>query len=249
MATQFLLERREFKYLVPRRQIPALRQAISGACTLDSFAQDGGRYTVRSLYYDTQDLRLFWANEREEPDRFKMRVRCYPGTEAPVFLEVKRRTLDIISKARHGIPRVTWLDHLSLSAPKQGPRHERFVSLLHTYQLQPRILVQYQREAYFSELEDYARVSIDTHIECQEMTHASLEAPDTRWRPIDHRLQTLTAEPVAVVELKFSNAAPRWMVNLVQRLDLIRRAFSKYCYGIRALVPPTRPRRAAGLWG
>jgi hypothetical protein len=68
------------------------------------------------------------------------------------------------------------------------------------------------------------------------------------WRPIDHVARTNVGEPVFVLELKFERRRPRWMVSLVRRLDLIRRSFSKYCYGIEAQrtvagQPPAVPER------
>jgi len=39
---------------------------------------------------------------------------------------------------------------------------------------------------------------------------------------------------MVIVELKFGSMVPRWMMRLVQRFELIRYAFSKYCFSIEA---------------
>ncbi|HCP45719.1 MAG TPA: hypothetical protein DIU15_06740, partial [Deltaproteobacteria bacterium] len=57
--------RREFKYLVAREQISALRAGLQGLCRRDPHSGPDGTYRLRSLYLDTPDLRLFHANERE----------------------------------------------------------------------------------------------------------------------------------------------------------------------------------------
>ena len=235
-----LPERREFKYLVPTRRIDAIRKAASGACDPDCFAGPDGTYRIRSLYLDTDDLRLFKANEREAPDRFKARIRSYPASPmAPVFFEVKRRTLDIIRKARAPVPTHTWRNYLHLTGsrledPTLNAQLERFQTLQWMHDLRPKVLVEYRREAYASRIEDYARVTIDSQICCQRANGYDLSAQPNQWRFVDHRWQTLTAEPVCVVELKFANAPPRWMVELVRSLELTRYAFSKYCFSMTA---------------
>ena len=106
---------------------------------------------------------------------------------------------------------------------------------MHRHDLRPVTLVQYRREAWVSRFDEYARVSIDTRIECQEAHELDLSARPGGWRPIDDPLPTWTPGSVTVVELKFADAIPRWMMGLVQRLDLLRHAFSKYCYSMTAL--------------
>lgn len=238
-----MIERREHKILVPPERLPALRAAILPTCVRDRHARADGLYQVRSLYLDTPDLRLFQANDREDPDRCKVRVRAYPDAPgAPAFLEVKRRTLDIIRKTRAPVPIEGWVDQVSPRAPIRGPAHERFVSLVHTWGLVPRLMVEYTREAWVSVVDHYARVSIDTTILAAPCEDWTLEADRSRMRACDHPVITATPASVAVLELKFAGAAPPWMVALVRRLDLVRHAYSKYGHGTLAALPPARAR-------
>ncbi len=244
------LERREFKYLVPPEGIAALRRLLRRVASPDAHAGPDGTYLIRSLYLDTSDLRLYRANDREAPERFKARIRCYPGSADPrrAFYEIKRRTLDVIRKTRFAAPR-GWAK-LPLAATlwhqADDPSWERFATLVHTYGLTPKVLVQYRREAWMSELDDYARVSIDRAITYQPMLGWSLEAPPSGWTGLDHASVTWTRAPVAVVELKFANAPPRWMLELVGSLELIRHSFSKYGYSMTAWKTPPPPRSALG---
>jgi hypothetical protein len=50
-----------------------------------------------------------------------------------------------------------------------------------------------------------------------------------------------------VLEMKFERRPPRWMVALVQRLDLIRYSFSKYCYGVTAELTLPDVRRSSDI--
>jgi len=109
------------------------------------------------------------------------------------------------------------------------------------------LLVEYEREAYISEVDSYARLTFDRKIAVQEQEELDLEAIPNRWRFVDHKAQTRTPEPVSVLELKFERRPPRWMVALVQRLDLIRYSFSKYCYGVTAELTLPEVRRNSDI--
>ncbi|HLM74498.1 MAG TPA: VTC domain-containing protein, partial [Polyangiaceae bacterium] len=98
------------------------------------------------------------------------------------------------------------------------------------------VLVEYEREAYVSVVDNYARLTFDRRIVCQARDTFDLEATPSRWRAVDHPVKTQTPEPVCVLELKFERVTPRWMVDLVKRLELVRLSFSKYCYSIDALL-------------
>jgi hypothetical protein len=101
-ANPTIIERREFKYLIPSRLTDGIRAAIQPYCEIDPWAAKcpGQRYLIDSIYFDAPDLALFWANDHEKVDRFKLRVRGYPmAPGGPVFFEVKRRFNDVISKS------------------------------------------------------------------------------------------------------------------------------------------------------
>jgi SPX domain protein involved in polyphosphate accumulation len=236
-----IIERYEYKYLVPDRLVPAIREAARATSRIDKYADPDGTYRIRSLYFDTDRFDLYWANEREQADRFKMRARIYPGKPSPVFLEVKRRILDVIVKSRAAVPADSWRDVLAgreaaLSALPPAARKGAlsFLARLHRHHIHPVMLIEYEREAYISDIDKYARLTFDRKIIVQPQEKLDFEGNPRGWRPVDHIAQTRTPEPVSVLELKFETRPPRWMVALVRRLDLIRYSFSKYCYGVTA---------------
>jgi len=249
-----IIERYEYKYLIPESIIPAIRSAVRTTSKIDRYAGPDGTYRIRSLYFDTDHYDLYWANDSEQPDRFKLRARMYPGKESPVFLEVKRRVLDVIIKTRAAVPVDRWRDVLSgnESALASLPPNVRasalkFLAPYHRHHIRPVLLVEYEREAYISEIDSYARLTFDRKIAVQGQDKLELDAVPTRWRAIDHRVQTRTEEPVCVLELKFERRPPRWMVAFVQRLDLIRYSFSKYCYGVTAELTLPDVRRSSEI--
>lgn len=236
-----IIERYEFKYLVPERLVPEIRAAVRTTSKLDKYAGPDGTYLIRSLYFDTDRFDLYWANDREQADRYKMRARVYPGKTAPVFLEVKRRVMDVIVKTRAAVPMDRWRDVLAgrseaLEALSPGTREGalNFIKRVHRHHLRPVMLVEYEREPYVSEFDTYARLTFDRKIIIQPKEELDFEANPRRWRAVDHTVQTRTREPVCVLELKFERRPPSWMVSFVKRLDLVRYSFSKYCYGVTA---------------
>ncbi len=252
-----LIERYEYKYLLPERLVPQVRDAARMTCSIDKYAGPDGTYRIRSLYCDTPTFDLYKANEREQADRFKMRFRIYPGKPSPVFFEVKRRVLDAIVKTRAGVPMSLWRDVLqgrqaALEAlpPKVRDGAFQFLARYHRHHMEPVMLVEYEREPYASDYDEYARLTFDRNILIQPQRELDLEADPKRWRAVDHRAQTRTHEAVCVLELKFERRPPMWMSQMIRRIGLVRYSFSKYCYGVtneltlpelRASATPIRP--------
>jgi SPX domain protein involved in polyphosphate accumulation len=248
-----IIERYELKYLVPERLVPAIREAALATSRIDKYAGANGTYRIRSLYFDTLRYDLYSANEREQADRFKMRARIYPGATTHVFLEVKRRVLDVIIKSRAAIPRELWRDVLDARSaalealpPQVRNRAMQFLGRYHRHHLRPVLMVEYEREPYVSEIDSYGRLTFDRNIVVQEQPELSLGVDPRRWRPIDHRVQTETNETVCVLELKFERRPPTWMSALVRRLDLVRYSFSKYAHGVASELTLPELRTPAG---
>ena len=237
------LERREFKYFVHPARLDALREAIRTVCEPDPNAGPSGGYAIRSLYFDTSDRALYLANEIEMRDRFKLRVRSYPNAPGKnVFLEVKRRVGDVIVKTRTPVPLDSWADLVRephrLSDLNLGEFHTqqagRFLYHVHRYHLEPVVLVEYDRVAFFSTVDDYARVTFDCAVRCQSRSALDLNANDRDWRPVDHPRRISLEHSMVIVELKFGAIVPRWMMALVQRFEMMRYSFSKYCFSLEA---------------
>lgn len=260
-ASPSIIERREYKILIDRTKAAAVRAAIRPFCGLDphAAASPSHSYGVETLYLDTPGLALYWANDHEQVDRIKMRVRRYPDQPgSPIFFEVKRRLNDVIAKSRGHVAEAAWEQLLvDPSAPipgvgsaKNRAALERFLSIHHTMHLRPFTLVRYQREPWVSTIDEYARVTFDTWIQAHTVDTLTFEPDGGRWRALDGATLQQTHDSLVVLELKFTNHVPLWLVNIVHRLGLVRGAFSKYGTSIRAFYQPLEARtpRYAGGW-
>jgi SPX domain protein involved in polyphosphate accumulation len=239
MGLQLDFQRYEYKYPIPEHLHDAIVQFVSCYTRPDAFTQTGerNRYTITSLYLDSPDLTFHRAKAHRELNRVKLRIRTYgEQSDGPVFLEIKRKIKDVIFKRRVGVVGPDWYDRWQngeefLSDPT-NPRNrdvaQEFLKLMDQYSAQPAMLVRYTREAYESLIDDYARVTFDRKIRCHMPDHYHLNAPLRSWMDVDDPMTMGMAHSGSVLELKFANHPPFWMIELVKRFGLRRRGFSKY---------------------
>jgi hypothetical protein len=229
--TKLDLSRYEFKYLLRPEQFAGVRRFLSQYCELDQHAQGEDWYGIRSLYLDTDDYRLFRISADKQNERLKLRVRGYVRSSGAVKMEVKRRNGDLISKSSLVLPSSQLLSGRA-AAECEG---EDFWRLADQLRAQPKVLVQYERQAYFSRVDDYVRVTFDRHIQCQPLTFWSLEPNQRVWVPVDDPASPSELSSAYVMELKFRVAPPAWLRDLVVQFGLARRGFSKYVRSVKRL--------------
>ena len=175
-------------------------------------------------------------------NRYKARIRTYPPHSNQVWLEVKARSGDSMYKTRACVPMSDWealvkspLEDRLSSLPIQDRKMlERFAYYVHIHRLQPHVLVEYNREAYFSHVDDYARVTFDRDIRSQDQMKWSTEAALHLWRVVDHPGADTHQRPNVCCRTEIGAMVPRWMNVLIQNFEPIRYSFSKYCYSIDA---------------
>jgi hypothetical protein len=97
----------------------------------------------------------------------------------------------------------------------------------------PALLVRYDREAYFSVVDDYARVTMDRNVATQRSNSWDVEGDPERWCEVRHFLTPGAPKPLVVLELKCRPLVPFWMTELIRRHHLRPQTFSKYCIGIQ----------------
>jgi len=237
-------ERLELKYLIDEFTADRVRRDIAPFCRSDPHnpkpTADGGSgelgYGISSLYLDSPGLQLFWATERGDPERLKLRVRTYRGSSIAV-LELKRKISDIISKTRARVTRGQVARIASGRLPEpSNPEVDHFLNDFALTSLkigaQPTLHVRYDREAYSSEVDTYARVTFDRRIEAQRTHDWALDAESTGWLSFDKFRRLDQRERTVVLELKCQSIIPWWITNLIRTHALKQQSFSKYGIGI-----------------
>ncbi len=225
--------RREYKYLIPQKDIDELRRRILPFVTLDNFAAEGSQYTVRSIYFDTSKLKYY--NEKIEgvKIRKKLRVRGYNelGDESIVFLEIKRKYENHINKNRSALKYYNLDDLLSTSdlesycLTENGFQNsvadgERFLHHIHKHSLKPIVLIVYEREAYFSKFDSSLRLTFD-----KNLRYILFPSLDELYSEED---MSFAMPKYFIFEVKFSAGFPGWLQAIIRDLSISRMALSKY---------------------
>lgn len=241
----------ELKYMVPHEKVELLRHWIHLFLQPDRFSAmwPDRRYAIGSLYLDSADLHLFRTTECGHKNRFKLRIRSYSDApSSPVFLEIKRRLDRTIRKSRVMLERTDARDLLTArrhacNVAEGTDRHhlETFLGLVRSVAAGPVVRVRYRREAYESPGTDTLRLTLD-----EAITYCA--TPD-----YDFSLESGCWQAVpmggVLLEIKFTDCFPPWVLEMVRSLELDRIPFSKYggaVHGMRKTMhaPPT----LAGGW-
>ncbi len=234
--------RHECKFVVPEPVAARLLKQVAPFLQPDPFAATSTdhAYPIASLYLDDANDTLYRETLEGRAYRYKLRVRSYTDDPtAPVFLEVKRRHDRVVQKLRCPIPRTSLASVLTgkvASLPGLSPlkrqSFQEFMRLVQFCRAVPRCTVLYDRQAYIGRHEDEVRVTFDRRLYAMEEREPIVRVRDGRYAPV--------RSGGVVLELKFTDRCPPWMLDAVRACELRRSSFSKYCIAIDALVDARR---------
>lgn len=224
------LSRFECKYYVDPLAVPELRQLIQEFAEPDRFAArcPGYRYTISSLYLDTEDLRFYQQTVAGQKNRFKLRMRTYDDDPAtPVFLEIKGRMNAIVNKWRLPVSRAR--AHEFLAGGDAWHREagrallaevDPFSTRLDVSSARPVARVKYVREAYEYKHGSPVRITLDTDLDCAVTLTPCFLHGEGSWvsTPLDG----------VILEIKFTDRFPDWVQGIVDRMNLQQVSIPKY---------------------
>jgi SPX domain protein involved in polyphosphate accumulation len=233
------MERLELKYVIDEATAARVVRQIAPYAEGDSYNLGSERfgYSIQTLYLDSPSLAFHRAKESGASERLKLRLRGYEATRTNI-LELKQRSGDVIHKTRAVIEGedLEAAAHGYAKLASETPEGRAFADEFARHTLAsgagPAMLIRYDREAYHSVTDDYARVTFDREIRFQRTIAWKLRGDEDRWHRLDDHLVAGAPNPLVVLELKCGTSVPHWMLGLVQRNDLQRRSFSKYSIGI-----------------
>jgi hypothetical protein len=245
MSVQASLSGRlELKYVVDEMTAARVCRQLEPYCSLDVHggshqATDSpvSGYPVSSLYLDTPGFAFHRAKERGDSERFKLRVRGYQGSQV-LYLEIKHRSADFVYKRRVGFDwrNLAEAGHEMRKLHEETPQGRRvaeeFGRRVLSSAASPKLLVRYQRVAYASDVDHYARVTFDRNIEFQQAEQWNFEGRHGAWRDLQSQLIADAPNPLVIMEIKTGAAIPRWLIDIVRRNELRRSSVSKYSLGI-----------------
>ena len=238
------MERYELKYLIPYAYVEPITSFISPYCSLDHFSSlaDNQFYVVNSLYFDTHGYEFLKQRMNGKDSRFNMRVRAYAdGTKPPYYMEIKHKTGGVVKKYRATATQEQWphiLEKPDFEVDRSEPgveqaNKELFLRLAQTYAIEPKILTQYKRRAFFSTVDAYARVTMDIDMKYRLENRLTLEPGSDMTNYDNENIYTTNQlnddKACVVLELKCNvGEVPMWMLDLITFFQLKQTGFSKY---------------------
>lgn len=235
--------RYELKFVVPANMVGPISDFASVYCSIDKYSamSENCFYRVNNLYFDTPNYLFLRKRIEGSENRFNMRIRTYSDTTSmPCRFEIKQKNVNIIRKYKVVIHDENW--HRLFEDDGYGLYNEEdieassikklFLRMAYSYNAAPKVLSQYLRKAYISDVDDYARITFDTDLRYQPADGYNLIPDENKMVPLDD--ETLFDPDCSVVlELKCNvSQVPLWMIDLIRHFDLFRRSFSKYVTGV-----------------
>ena len=231
-----VFQRFEAKYIIRTVEAMAIREHIQPYMKPDGHGQE---YPVTSVYLDSPDLNMYWSSATGEEHRQKLRVRTYANGNGEVcYFEIKRRINQIIKKQRAAV----YSQYADALLSGEGVRPEmlvhadrdlgnlyRFLDIRDALQATPRAVVRYMREAYVSRADMPFRITFDSRLTC---------LPSNRFDPRGWAASRYWIEAPGspmVLEVKFTNAFPAWVEDMIRGLNLLRDSFAKYVVCVDAM--------------
>jgi len=213
--------RHELKYAISAAAARVLTARLSKICRFDSHAGPDGKYRVTSLYFDDFCNSAVADNLSGQFARKKFRIRIYNGSDALIRLERKTKrgggcAKDSAPLTRDEYARIVAGDTAFLQR-SASPVLRDFATTARVRLLRPRVVVDYEREAYVYE-PGRVRITLDRQVRAS-VGRAALFDP--------FALLTPANGGVTILEVKYSGFLPRHIAAIIQS-DGLRQAASKY---------------------
>lgn len=212
--------RSELKYTLSDYHAELLRLQLRQLLETDPHADAEGGYQIRSLYFDDLDYTAFREKQDGVKERTKFRLRYYNWDESYLVLEKKERNGDLCRKSTLRVTREQAEALIRGDDLEPGSELETEYHLLHELKgLRPTVLVDYYRYAFFYPISD-VRLTLD------------LNLTTPLWSG-DFFARDLPAFPAyepgeALLELKYNEAAPDFLRDLLSAVPMQRTANSKF---------------------
>lgn len=231
--------RQENKYLIPMYSMDEIRRAIAPYVIADNHRalQESNIYEIRSIYFDSFELKDYYEKHAGLQMRKKLRVRGYNqlSPDSEVFLEIKWKNNTFISKDRTP---VKYTDVANLLAggdmekllpyrkdfPNSHEKASKFLFYLKRSSRVPVNLVTYTREAYIGKFNHTDRITFDSNIRSMMFPGLDDLFEEERLVPF--------LERDFVLEYKSENPVPEWFRRIIRKYNLSKQAYSKYVRGV-----------------
>ena len=218
------LVRHELKAVINEGQYVVLKSMIRALMIPDTHMKEKG-YFIRSLYFDDPKNSGYLDKVDGLYDRHKVRLRLYDVSSPTVKLEIKGKRGDRVYKQTTVLNRMEAKDIIQgnwSEAIRQAFLEEGLIC----DQYQPKVMIDYWREAYTYPYEKI-RLTFDKDVRSSQ-SHGLFE-------------ETLISAPVleqnqCILEIKYEDMLPDYLITLLGSVGIHLSGYSKYVQGRHALL-------------
>ncbi|MCR5482435.1 MAG: polyphosphate polymerase domain-containing protein, partial [Clostridia bacterium] len=208
-------------------QLERVLDVIESRMEPDKFNVNRQVYTIRNIYFDTEDNQLIRNSLAKPRYKEKIRLRTYAGAgkDAKAFLEIKKKFNGLVNKRRTKMEAGEAMAFVEnggkiIYKPYMNPQVVKELSyMVSRYKLMPKVMISYDRLAYFEKGNPDLRISLDTNIRTRR-DELNMNAG------IYGRL--LLPENIWLMEIKTAKAMPVWLTEMLAEEEIRRVSFSKY---------------------
>jgi hypothetical protein len=232
------MTRLEYKYYFPMDYLDELRRDIMPFLEYDHYSGliQKKEYTVRSIYLDSPGMLTYREKDAGLMYRNKYRIRGYNllSKDSVVFLEIKRKENDFVSKNRaplfYGdLERFIGTRDFSLilnskEMEERKADARKFMYYFLLYNLKPAVIVAYEREAFECKYNSGLRITFDKNVRTRITNSYNNLYDDINMMP--------TFENHFVLEIKFHKIIPFWLPAVLKKYNTSRESVSKYATSI-----------------
>lgn len=217
-------QRREKKYKLSYEAYDSLVEKMNQYMQEDEY----GLHTIISVYFDTEDFEMIRHSINKPVFKEKFRLRSYgiPNEHTNVYLEIKKKVKGVVYKRRVTVPYAqaseffeTRKNGFQFSSSKDTQIKQEIDWLVLRKKLEPKVMIAYDRRAFFYPQDEDFRVTFDFNIRYRtEALDITSGAEGERVAP----------EIDVLMEVKALGAYPLWFSEILGELKIYPSSFSKY---------------------
>ncbi len=222
-------DRIEDKYIISDVQYHNFTNFLSQYGKRDDY----GNYPISSIYFDNDKAQLANESILYPNDNRKLRLRQYSheafNEKQSVMFELKERINNRIRKSRITLSFADFLTLIQDNGTSQisNATLSILLNLKNSLQLNPQLLIQYYREAFYFDNAPDLRITFDTNISCFLMN-------SLKGRPSNPRF-SLLPENQYLMEIKYDHERPLWLTFFLDKNQIHKIEYSKYLSSYRLL--------------
>ncbi len=223
-----VFNRYENKYFLPEAALDRVLTEVEEHMVPDKFNVNRKTYSICNIYFDTPDDYLIRTSLSKPKYKEKLRLRTYgvPEANGLAFLEMKKKVGGLVNKRRTNLHlqegyRFVENGGITHLSEEMNPQVVREISsMIKRYgKLVPKVMIAYDRLAYFEKGNPDLRISFDTDIRSRR-DHLRLEEGSDGYPLIE--------DGMWLMEIKTAQAIPLWLTSLLSEEGIYKTSFSKY---------------------